>query len=175
MGWMYEILSIVSALLAPIFHMFGIPNAHCIDPIGMFVAIPFCHLMNDEETKEIISEENWYEGLRYMIGIYIEKPRPNVALVSEQEPINNPSETHDVISKYGTSTTPSQSKVMTRQYNSMSNLPSPTLNVQNSVPFRRHSLSDHAIKPLSILAKDPICALVTTRKEGNIAESTPTL
>ena len=26
--------------------------------------------MNDEETKGIIAEENWYQGIRHMLGIY---------------------------------------------------------------------------------------------------------
>ena len=174
MGWVYEIICIVSWFLTPIFDKFGIPNGHWIDTIGMLVAIRFCHLMNDKETKGILSEENWYEGIRYMLGIYIEKPQPNVAQVIEQEPKNNSSESHDLSPINGTSTTSAQNKVMTRQYNSMSNLlPSPTSNIQNSAPFRRHSLPKYAIEPLPILFKDPICALVSTRKEGNIVESTP--
>ena len=35
-----------------------------------FVIIPIVFLMNDEETKGIIAEENWYQGIRHMLGIY---------------------------------------------------------------------------------------------------------
>ena len=73
MGWMYELLSIGSALIAPFLHKHGIPNIHFIDTIIMFLVIPFLHLMNDENTKGIISEENWYQGIRHMLGIYNEK------------------------------------------------------------------------------------------------------
>ena len=27
--------------------------------------------MNDEETKTVISEEGWYQGLRHMLGIHV--------------------------------------------------------------------------------------------------------
>ena len=36
----------------------------------MNVMIPLAYLMNDEEIKGIIAEENWYQGLRYMLGKY---------------------------------------------------------------------------------------------------------
>ena len=36
----------------------------------MNMIIPFVYLMNDEETKGIISEENWIQGLRHMLGVY---------------------------------------------------------------------------------------------------------
>jgi hypothetical protein len=31
--------------------------------------------MNDEETKGIISEEGWYQGIRHMLGYYEKKGR----------------------------------------------------------------------------------------------------
>ena len=34
----------------------------------MFLVIPFCHLMNDEDTKTVILQRGWYQGLRYMGG-----------------------------------------------------------------------------------------------------------
>ena len=85
MGWFYEILAILSAFLTPILHKLEIPNLCLIDAIFMFVVIPLIHLLNDEETKAIILEENWYEGLRYMLGIYKEKAPQNGrrAVISE--------------------------------------------------------------------------------------------
>jgi hypothetical protein len=136
MGWLYELL----AALLIILYNFGIPNTHWIDAIVMSVAIPFCHLMNDEETKGIISEENWYEGLRHMLGIYIEKPPQNVPQAIPQPPKQNinPSQSYSASPKHETSTTSSKNKVLTRQYNSMTNvLPSQTSKSQNNVPFKR--------------------------------------
>ena len=73
MGWLYELLSIGSALITPFLQKHGVTNVHFIDAIIMFLVIPFLHLMNDEDTKGIIFEENWYQGIRHMLGIYNEK------------------------------------------------------------------------------------------------------
>ena len=71
MGWLYEILATITAILAPQLQQIGIPNHYLADPILMFVVIPGVYLMNDENTKGIISEEGWYQGLRYAVGIYV--------------------------------------------------------------------------------------------------------
>ena len=84
MGWLYESLGILSAVLLPILHNFGFSNLHYPDIILMFVLIPFLHLMNDEETKAIIAEQNWYHGLRHMLGIYTP-----VVPISPQVPIQD--------------------------------------------------------------------------------------
>lgn len=72
MMWLYELVATLFASLTPQLHKFGIPNLHFPDAILMFVLIPFVNLMNDEDIKGIISEESWYQGLRYMLGIYVE-------------------------------------------------------------------------------------------------------
>ena len=72
MGWLYEVLATLCAAFAPLLKMYGIPNMHFPDAILMFVVIPFAHLLNDQTIKGIISEESWYQGLRYMLGIYVE-------------------------------------------------------------------------------------------------------
>ena len=36
----------------------------------MFVVIPGLHILNDEETKAIIFQEGWFEGVKLMLGIY---------------------------------------------------------------------------------------------------------
>ena len=70
MAWIYELIATLSALLTPYLKKHGIPNLYYPDAIIMFVVIPFVHLMNDEDTKSIILEENWYQGLRHMLGIH---------------------------------------------------------------------------------------------------------
>ena len=69
MVWLYEIVGMVTTLLSPLVVNNGLKNPHYPDAILMFVVIPFVHLMNDEETKGIIAEENWYQGVRHMLGI----------------------------------------------------------------------------------------------------------
>ena len=60
MGWLIELLSIVSSIISPFLLKHGVANVHFIDAIIMFLVIPFLHLMNDDDTKAIIYEENWY-------------------------------------------------------------------------------------------------------------------
>ena len=70
MAWLYELIAMLSAILTPYLRKQGIPNLYYPDAIVMFVVIPFVHIMNDEDTKIIILEENWYQGIRHMFGIY---------------------------------------------------------------------------------------------------------
>ena len=70
MGWVYESLGVASAILTPFLHNLGFHNLHFPDVIVMFVVIPFVHLMNDEDTKAIIADQNWYQGLRHMLGVH---------------------------------------------------------------------------------------------------------
>ena len=71
LGWIYELLAVVAALLSAfIGYQFNIPNIHFPDVILMFVVIPFIHLLNDEDTKNIIFEHGWVQGIKYVFGIY---------------------------------------------------------------------------------------------------------
>ena len=79
MRWLYEVLATFTTLVTPLLHQLGILDASVIyfpDAILMSVAIPFANLMNDEETKGIISEENWYQGLRYTFCLLYTSPSP---------------------------------------------------------------------------------------------------
>ena len=152
MGWLYELLSIASIVLTPILTNSGVPNIHWIDAIIMFFAIPFVHLLNDEETKGIISEENWYEGIRHLLGIYIKKPPQNLPQALPQRPTqnSNAAQSCSASSKPETSISSAKNKVLTRQYNSMTCLvPSQTSNNQKILPLkRRHSFTHHFIEAL---------------------------
>ena len=74
MGCIYEILAVVATLLCAVLgsqiQEFNIPNIHFPDAILMFVVIPFIHLLNDEDTKTIIFEQGWIQGIKYVLGIY---------------------------------------------------------------------------------------------------------
>ena len=70
MAWLFELIAIASAFVTMPLHKLGIFNLYYIDVIVHFVAIPVVHLTNDEDTKIIIIEENWYQGLRHMLGVY---------------------------------------------------------------------------------------------------------
>ena len=81
MGWLFELAGTVITVLSPSLHENGILNVYYPDAMLMFVVIPFVHLTNDEETKTIIAEENWYQGLRYMLGIRKNKKPYNKAQI----------------------------------------------------------------------------------------------
>ena len=113
MGWLYELLSIVSALVSPFLFKHGVSNIHYIDAIIMFLVIPFIHLMNDEDTKTIIYEENWYQGIRHMFGIYKEKvPQNEIGeSPSVSGPQNNLSPSHNASLKHVMPTSSSQNRL----------------------------------------------------------------
>ena len=72
MGCIYEILAMVAALLSALLgsqiQELDIPNIHFPDVILMFVVIPFIHLLNDEDTKGIIFDQGWIQGIKYVLG-----------------------------------------------------------------------------------------------------------
>ena len=67
MACLIELIGVISSFISAVL---GIHKYHYTAAITMFLVIPFLHLMNDEETKTIITEKNWYQGLRSMLGIY---------------------------------------------------------------------------------------------------------
>ena len=67
MSWRYELIGVIFTILTPILRELGFRKAYYFDAILMFVVIPFLHLMNDEDTKTIVTEENWIRGLRHML------------------------------------------------------------------------------------------------------------
>ena len=77
MSWLYEFFAILSAALTPMLHEYGIPNLHLIDAIIMSIVIPLTHLLNDEDTKQVILEENWYQGLRHLLGLHVKQATTN--------------------------------------------------------------------------------------------------
>ena len=69
LGWLYEVIGGLFTLLTPKIKSMGASNVYLPDAILMFVIIPFVHLMNDEDTKIIIQNENWHQGVLYTLGV----------------------------------------------------------------------------------------------------------
>ena len=63
------VAALLSALLGSQIQEFKIPNIHFPDVILIFVVIPFVHLVNGEDTKRIIFEQGWIQGIKYVLGI----------------------------------------------------------------------------------------------------------
>jgi len=69
-----EIFAIVTAILSAVLGKqlqdFNIPNIHFPYVIVMSIIIPFIYLLNDDAEKEVIFQSGWYQGVRYVLGIY---------------------------------------------------------------------------------------------------------
>ena len=68
LGWSYELFANIMTAVSPSLLSLGLQHQYYIDAILMFLGIPLIHLMNDEDTKGVIVERNWYQGLRHMAG-----------------------------------------------------------------------------------------------------------
>ena len=118
MGWLYEIIATLFAVLSPTLHEYGMPNVYMADPILMFVVIPFVHLMNNEETKGIISEKNWFQGLQYVLGIYNETTHVSAIPQTNRSTPSGNSSSHLVISNTDKNNSIPDKKILFRRYNS---------------------------------------------------------
>jgi hypothetical protein len=177
MGWLFELLSIGSALITPFLHKHRIPNVHFIGAIIMFLVIPFVHLLNDDDTKVIVFEENWYQGIRQMLGIYHEKvsqPRirgsPSVADSTKKS-----SPSHNESLKHIIHTTSSKNRFMIRRCNSASSLrPSHTLSStkRNALLQRRYSLRYNITEQRAISFQDPMTIYLISSTKATILDTT---
>ena len=68
LSWLYEFIGTLITAVSPKLVSLGLSHIYFIDSIIMFLVIPFCHLMNDEETKGVIVERGWFQGLKQMAG-----------------------------------------------------------------------------------------------------------
>ena len=72
MTMMYEFICTLFVMISPVLkYKYGWKNTSFTDPVCMFVIIPFLQLMNDDETKEIIFDENWFQAVKFVLGIYV--------------------------------------------------------------------------------------------------------
>ena len=76
-SWIIELFGASLLVSLTFLRKFGFRKLHYSHCFIMNVVIPFTYLMNDENTKGIIAEENWLQGLKHMLGFY-----------NEQKPIN---------------------------------------------------------------------------------------
>ena len=72
LGLLLEILDnifivIIESILK---YKYGFSNTYLCDVVLLFVVTPFLLFLNDDDTKEIIDQEGWLQGLKFMSGIY---------------------------------------------------------------------------------------------------------
>ena len=87
LGWIYELISTTFVMIAPLLKFkYDLPNTYFVDPITLFVVVPFLYLFNDDEAKEIVYNESWYQGIKYVFGVYVapvqEKNVKNIVAVN---------------------------------------------------------------------------------------------
>ena len=72
LGLLLEILDnifivIIESILK---YKYGFSNTYLCDVVLLFVVTPFLLFLNDDDTKEIIDQEGWLQGLMFMSGLY---------------------------------------------------------------------------------------------------------
>ena len=66
-GWMFETLHIVFAIMAPQLYDLGMSGTQYLKVLIMFLAIPLLHLMNDDGIKSAIAEKGWHHGIKHIL------------------------------------------------------------------------------------------------------------
>ena len=76
LGWLLEVFLTVLTGLWTLLQNIGLgrtvayPYAEFFISFFRAVVISFVFLLNDEETKTVITEKNWYLGVRHALGLY---------------------------------------------------------------------------------------------------------
>ena len=68
-SWLYEMIGVVFTVLTPTLNDLGLCYLYFPDAISIFLIIPFNHIMNDEDTKAVIADQGWIQGIRHMLNI----------------------------------------------------------------------------------------------------------
>ena len=72
LGFLIEIMDnifivIIESILK---YKYGFSNTYLCDVVLMFVMTPFLLFLNDDDTKALIDQEGWIQGLKFMLEIY---------------------------------------------------------------------------------------------------------
>ena len=68
-GWIVEIFGTLCHVLFLWLNNMGLAGLHHVEAVTMFIVIPLVYLMNDEDTKGVIIDEGWWQGLKHMLGL----------------------------------------------------------------------------------------------------------
>ena len=68
-GWLVEILGTLCHVLFLWLNSMGLAGMHYVEGVIMFIIIPLVYLMNDDDTKGVIVDEGWIQGLKYLAGL----------------------------------------------------------------------------------------------------------
>ena len=72
LGFLIEIMDniFIVVIESVLKYKYGFSNTYLCDVVLMFVMNPFLLFLNDDDTKEIIGQEGWIQGLKFMLEIY---------------------------------------------------------------------------------------------------------
>ena len=126
MGWLYEFVGTIFFMFSPLLNHLGIGKLYYTDVVLYFVVIPCVHLMNNEDTKIIIRNGSWYQGIRHILGIattVVPIHTDNSWLVSKKS--ENPITSKKLRSESLQSTRSFHMEIPIRRYSSAPNFYSP--------------------------------------------------
>ena len=78
-GWLVEILGTLCHVLFLWLNNMGLAGMHYVEGVIMFIIIPLVYLMNDDDTKGVIVDEGWIQGLKYLAGLRNNKTKDSSA------------------------------------------------------------------------------------------------
>ena len=78
-GWLVEILGTLCHVLFLWLNNMGLAGMHYVEAVIMFIIIPLVFLMNDDDTKGVIIDEGWIQGLKYLAGLRNNKTKNSSA------------------------------------------------------------------------------------------------
>ena len=82
LGFLIEIMDniFIVVMESVLKYKYGFSNTYLCDVVLMFVMTPFLLFLNDEDTKEIIDQEGWIQGLKFMLEIYKPQAEENTQI-----------------------------------------------------------------------------------------------
>ena len=70
LGWLIELTLTILIGVWLMLNLGAYPYFEFFNAIIRASVIPFVHILNDEDTKTVITEKSWYNGIRYALGMY---------------------------------------------------------------------------------------------------------
>ena len=73
-GWLFDLFIItvsgISMIVKKLGGLYFYPFGEFFVVGARFIGVPFIHLLNDEDTKNIITTEGWTKGIMHSLGYY---------------------------------------------------------------------------------------------------------
>ena len=70
LGWLIELSLTILIGIWLLLNLGAYPYFEFFNAIVRAIVIPFVHVLNDEDTKTIMTEESWHQGIRQALGMF---------------------------------------------------------------------------------------------------------